>query len=94
MMMLSCVQKPRTWLVYLQKTLFFSVFSTIFCEPRESLWTEPTMLLACRHAQIDLFTWRKWIRVAGISTLPRYLNFHAEKIGRNSHQKNENLLHI
>ena len=68
MMMLSCVQKPRTWLVYLQKTLFFAVFSTIFCEPRESLWTEPTMLLACRHAQIDLFTWRKWIRV-GISTL-------------------------
>ena len=52
-----------------KKTLFifFFVFSTIFCK-LNPFCKVPTSEYACRHAQIDLFTSRKWIRV-GISTL-------------------------
>ena len=52
-----------------KKTLFifFFVFSTVFCK-LNPFCKVPTSEYACRHAQIDLFTSRKWIRV-GISTL-------------------------
>ena len=67
--MLSTLQKkPRTAGIF-KKTLFifFFVFSTIFCK-LNPFCKVPTSEYACRHAQIDLFTSRKWIRV-GISTL-------------------------
>ena len=68
-LMLSTLQKkPRTAGIF-KKTLFifFFVFSTIFCK-LNPFCKVPTSEYACRHAQIDLFTSRKWIRV-GISTL-------------------------
>ena len=66
--MLSTLQKkPRTGIFKKTLFIFFFVFSTIFCK-LNPFCKVPTSEYACRHAQIDLFTSRKWIRV-GISTL-------------------------
>ena len=66
--MLSTLQKkPRTGIFKKTLFIFFFVFSTIFCK-LNPFCKVPTSEYARRHAQIDLFTWRKWIRV-GISTL-------------------------